>query len=860
MERRPHLELVLRQTGRARLSGGGKSSPRTEENERDAHSHAGRLRGESSVAVSDWLERQRQRALASRPPLPSGMPLLLSIDAGVDIDFVRTAFGFEILCEQEDGFLLVATEDVNLAKFEQVLSKFEAHERGGGSAAKLYEILTENHRIARVLSPELLAIWPSLTENKTYIVNLSIECLGTSELPETPERNDGESEDGWQRREERHRQKCQEIFRQWDTLREERVGKLAGLVEFYDGEVLQDTDQAGLGHTLPDSISVRIQVNGDGLRDIIQNFPFVFEACFPDDVAQPANADGNSRDTAQVKLVEPSADAPSVCVIDSGIQQGHVLLQPAIDVGASACFLPGESDVADHVSPDGHGTRVAGAVLFPSGIPRGTYQMPCWIQNARVLNSDNKLPDSLYPPSLLHSVVAKYTERGTRIFVHAINSSTAARTIYMSAWAAELDMLCSQHDVLIVQAAGNLSTESNQPRAPGVLEHLSKGRIYPDYLSEASSRIANPGQSFHAVTVGSVASASLENGNWRTIAGADQVSAFSRCGPGMWGAVKPDIVEYGGDLGVSEGAQPRVGMPPALAEAYPELVRSTMHGPGPAYDRDSCGTSFAAPKAAHIAARIAAELPQESALTYRALLVNSARWPEWTNGLESDQKCLVLQRLGHGIPDIDRAAYSTPQRVTLFVSGLPRVKPREVHVYQVRVPGSLRKIAQSYRVLVEVTMAYTAKPRRTRRTHRSYLSTWVDWKTSKKGELAQTFLSRVIRDIDRDGSDTASVFNWVLGDRSDAGQIQRTRRNLSSVQKDWAFVSGDEMPTDFCIAVVGHPGWDKQLDASAPYGLCVTFEVTGGDIDLHADVEIALEELRVELGSLRIHVHQDSGA
>jgi hypothetical protein len=65
-------------------------------------------------------------------------------------------------------------------------------------------------------------------------------------------------------------------------------------------------------------------------------------------------------------------------------------------------------------------------------------------------------------------------------------------------------------------------------------------------------------------------------------------------------------------------------------------------------------------------------------------------------------------------------------------------------------------------------------------------------------------------------------------------------------------VSGDELPRDFCLAVIGHPGWDTHVDADARYALCLTFEVLQGDIDLHADVEVALEELRTEIGSLPI--------
>jgi subtilisin family serine protease len=50
-----------------------------------------------------------------------------------------------------------------------------------------------------------------------------------------------------------------------------------------------------------------------------------------------------------------------------------------------------------------------------------------------------------------------------------------------------------------------------------------------------------------------------------------------------------------------------------------------MHN-APAYSKDGAGTSFAAPKVAHIAAHIQNHFPAASPLLYRALIVQSARW------------------------------------------------------------------------------------------------------------------------------------------------------------------------------------------------------------------------------------------
>jgi len=151
-----------------------------------------------------------------------------------------------------------------------------------------------------------------------------------------------------------------------------------------------------------------------------------------------------------------------------------------------------------------------------------------------------------------------------------------------------------------VQSAGNLQTNGPAPYI-GIKEQLDAGKPYPTYLSEPSSRIANPAQSLQALTVGSIAYGDFQQDDWSTFGQEDgHPSSFSRSGPGIWNVIKPEVVEYGGDdcRTSNNPVEVRAG---AIAGACPELVRSTMYPPGPAYDRDAIGTSFAAPKVARIA-------------------------------------------------------------------------------------------------------------------------------------------------------------------------------------------------------------------------------------------------------------------
>ena len=135
------------------------------------------------------------------------------------------------------------------------------------------------------------------------------------------------------------------------------------------------------------------------------------------------------------KIQPPDPKAPAVCVIDSGIQEGHFWLEPGIDKAESHCFLPGvaSTDVADYVPPSGHGTRVAGAVLHGETVPTtGLVRLEAWVQNARVLNECNRMPPAeMFPPAVIRDVVKHYHEgkRKTRIFNHSINADAPCRTL-----------------------------------------------------------------------------------------------------------------------------------------------------------------------------------------------------------------------------------------------------------------------------------------------------------------------------------------------------------------------------------------------------------------------------------------------
>jgi hypothetical protein len=72
---------------------------------------------------------------------------------------------------------------------------------------------------------------------------------------------------------------------------------------------------------------------------------------------------------------------------------------------------------------------------------------------------------------------------------------------------------------------------------------------------------------------------------------------------------------------------------------------------------------------------------------------------------------------------------------------------------------------------------YVAQPRRIRRNLRRYLSTWVDWKSSKLGEGLTDFRARALKDTENDGEQLqGNVLPWVLHESSSWGVIRGTKR------------------------------------------------------------------------------------
>lgn len=818
MEQFPHLNFIRKVVGNPRISGGGGTHPQTAANKSNRPSHRDFLSSKTKSIKSGWSESYETRESEKLAELDKEIiPLFLHINPDLlsDISFDLQSLGIEIISEEEDGFILGASID-GLSSLEEKINGFVDSSYGTAKIADLWEIIGGNRsewKPKHVLSEELLSKWGDIVDGNIY--NIEVGIAFDKPIGKRPDPN----KQGGAKRLEVYEQNLLDR----DDLLITRESHFADFINHY-GAITSSLVN------LEDSFTCEVEINGKGLKDLVINYPFVFEVSEVEEIGGFEVGDETIPDE-QLEVLSPEEDSPEIVVIDSGIMENHRLLAPAIDSTKSSSYVHGGS-TADYVVNGGHGTRVASALLFPDGISGQTspYRLPFFIRNVRVLDNNNVL-NQHFPASLMVEIVAKNAD--CNIFNLSINSNSPFRKKHMSSWAASIDHLIYENDILFVISTGNINRNT-------IKHYLNGGKNYPDYLEEPFCRIANPAQSSFGITVGSINHTAFEDTDWKSLGLEDEVSAFSRAGIGIWGEIKPDLVEYGGGLVSSKNG---LNLVKENSQTALELLRSTMHG-GSGSSKDAVGTSFSTPKVAHVAGQLRKLYPNEDVNLIRALLVQGARLP---NGLFRNPTLNSISLLGYGLPSLERVTKNTEHRITFYNTG--NITAQEGHIYSVSIPEAIRTQSNDFDILIEVTLSYTAKIRRTRQKTKSYLSTWLDWSSSYFDESLSDFQNRALRKIN--GEDTnytvgGDVVQWKIRKNKDWGDAIGLNRNNSTLQKDWTIFKAYSLSEEISFAVRGHKGWDKEME-EIPYALVVSIEVLDKNVPIYQAIKIENEvDIQIE--------------
>lgn len=806
-----HLRLVTKKTGLAILSGGGGISSRSKANSADRQGHSIKLQRWVTGLKSSWERDFEDREEKGLAPIDKDIvPIYLQLNPDVVLPtFDLESFGIEVISEENDGFIIGASMD-NFRTLESKIAGFIQGKYSTGKVADFWQIITgnrENWRAEHILSDSLFAKWGNIKDDDQFKVEISIAFAKPLKAKPDPTKTGGEA----------RLKNFEKLQEERDDALLERQSNFERFISTY-GQLISSIVE------LEDSFGAQVEISGKGLKDLVVNYPFVFEVAEIEETFLE-DTSGQEADAEELEILSPTPGAPIVGIIDSGIMEGHKYLTQVIDPGRSVSYLEHDPSTADHVVGGGHGTKVAGAVIFPLGPSSitGQYSPPCYIRNLRVLDAGNNLQDR-YPAALMQRIV--HENEDCKLYNLSISSKTPFRLKHMSSWAAVIDKLSHENDVLFIMSVGNVPFTS-------IGTYLRRGENYPTYLENAFCRITNPSHSSFGIAVGSIDHIDFEDINWKTVAEKDSVSGYSRIGPGIWGHIKPDLVEYGGGIVVSKNGVSQVK---AHLDTSTELIHSTLHG-GSAIGRTSVGTSFSTPKVTHIAAVLKRLYPEENSNLIRALLVQGARLP---GSLLYNPTLDGIKKLGYGLPSLDRVTQNTDYRVTFYNTST--IEASAAHLYSLRIPESIRNPGNEFEVLIEVTLSFTAKIRRTRQRLKSYLGTWLDWTCSKLDDTFDAFSERALKPedgqaISTEENESDQVIQWKIRERSDWGAVRGINRNQSSLQKDWVILKSYQLPEELSFAIRGHKGWDKNFE-SIPYAFTVSIEVIGSEIPIYEEIKV----------------------
>lgn len=543
------------------------------------------------------------------------------------------------------------------------------------------------------------------------------------------------------------------------------------------------------------------------------------------------------------RIVIPVDEAPAVCILDTGINRSHPLIEPALNVDDMHAYNPNWG-VVDH---DRHGTEMAGLSLYGDLIDVLNHNLPIELQH-RIESAKILPPTGANSPELYGDVTKQAIARAeikapfrNRAICLAITTTEFRDRGQPSSWSAAIDQLCSgvedDQGRLVLISGGNAGFDSVKD--------------YPT-INQLEG-IHDPAQSWNAVTVGAYTEKDyIDTTNypdWTLVApkgGLCPTSTTSITWQKQW-PFKPDIVLEGGNMGRNPGAN---------SVDYIDSLQllSTYWRPQDRYFASMGDTSAATALAARMAAMIQASYSNFWPETIRGLLIHSAAWTdEMLNGLKlwKEKKPAIANLLriyGFGVPDLERARWSATNVLTLivqdslqpYIQNKNEIKTNELHLHPLPWPRDVLMQLGETEVEMRVTLSYFVEPSPGRRGWNKkfrYASHGLRFDTKAADETIDEFRRRIneiarkeIEDYDETSSDSPE---WLLGPRL---------RVNGSIHSDYWHGTAVKLADKGCIAVYPVNGWWKERkhlkrwDRKARYSLIVTIKTPSEKIDIYTPV------------------------
>ncbi len=538
------------------------------------------------------------------------------------------------------------------------------------------------------------------------------------------------------------------------------------------------------------------------------------------------------------QVQRPSDNSPRIGVLDSGLTAGHPLLSPAL--GDAQGFVAPHRNTTDDPNA-GHGTFVAGLALYgdvAEQIRQGQFIPELQLFSGKVFNDDGTDQTVFVEKAVEEAVQYFFQTYQCRVFNLSYGDYNKVYDgRHLRGLAYTLDRLTRDLGVLFVVPTGNLLL-SDLPIDP-VAE-------YPSYLLQPHARLLEPAPALNAITVGGLArfEASFDaRRNDETIedvpiARALQPSPFTRAGLSVGKAVKPDFAEEAGNLAFVHSRRN------TRSQGLGIVSMNSGFAFGRPF-RESHGTSFAAPKIAHIAARIASRFQDNSVNLVRAILASHASWPTPSISLLNPNQNAVgveslLRLVGYGKVSKDALIESESNVVTLYAED--KIDDNRNHFYELTLPDEFWSRGKRERQ-ISISLAYSPEVRTTRLDYRRTKLSFSLVSANSLDEVADAFTRG-----------RAQGLPERITGRSIPGDTRKTSTLQSST---WTFKIAPTAgaPKYFVVVTRQDANWSTSQDINEPYALSVVIrDRENTEVNLYVRIAAMVQARAQERERARIRV------
>lgn len=543
------------------------------------------------------------------------------------------------------------------------------------------------------------------------------------------------------------------------------------------------------------------------------------------------------------RTTPPPEQSPRVCLLDTGINEQHPLLQPVTNPNDIHTYNPawGTDD------REGHGTPMAGLAAYGdlTQILAGNdpIELTHRLESVKIIPFTGNANDKeLYGAITRESVSrVEINQNGHRVYCMAVTTTDNRDRGKPSSWSATIDALTSGYEDeeyrLMILSVGNTD--------PAERHH------YPD--SSLTDEVHDPGQAWNALTVGAYTEKTwldaAQYPGWQPIAPNGDLSPAS-CTSMEWQKtwpIKPDIVMEGGNMALSPDGQSADYIDDALQ------LLSTGHQFTTGKPLVSFGdTSASSAQAARLAAMVQSQYPEYWPETIRALLVHSARWTDAmkTNfaPLSTKEKYRPLLRYcGYGVPDNNDLFWSAQNNLTLIAQDSLNpyfkdgsiIKTSDINIHNIPWPVDVLQDLGDTQVDMKVTLSYFIEPNPGERgwsNRYRYASHGLRFDVRRPLESLENFKQRTnkqARDAEYDRDSVKDSGNWMLGERL---------RSLGSIHSDTWQGTAAELAARGHIAIYPVLGWWKERPnlqrwrKQARYSLIITIKTPEIETDIYTPV------------------------